>query len=254
MKTVIIVCSRKAGDATPLSNSLAENGICPWRALKPVEITDAISMGAGYNAAIRLQAERAKQGPYAALTRAFADDVFVFTHGDVELWAGPKQWEAMLAEARKPTTGFVGVAGSADYLYGTNISFLFGDPDSELWKQEQQKLGAWWAAENLRGSVAHTDGERVWNTTFGTYGPVRVMDGVFLACRREVLEKIGPWPEDLGWHFYDIWATEHATRWGYTNMVVPLPLLHQSVGNVRGDWTESRDLYLRKYHFGMMAV
>jgi hypothetical protein len=173
----------------------------------------------------------------AALNTAVADcraagsmpDVVVFTHEDVEIWAGRRQWQLMLKTAMRADVGFVGVAGTEIYL-----------------------SGAWWDwqrnGKNL-GSVAHHQADVTYQSTFGPYGDADAMDGVFLAVKPGVLAMIGPWPEDLGWHFYDIWATVAAKRLGLRNIVFPLPLLHYSIGegSASKEWADSERLYREKY-------
>lgn len=227
MTTAFIMCSRKFNDCIGFRESLYANPqlrdtVIALNAPYITEIVGAKSMGAGFNEGIR-QAKAVTRG-----NRPVEPDVYVFSHSDVRIWAGSGLWDKMIAKVEEPGTGFVGVAGTVGEL-----------PSN----------GAWWTVgEDLRGSVVHDNGGQQYMSAFGAYGPARIMDGVFLACSRHTLEAIGPWPEDLGWHFYDIWATERAHRLGLKNHVVPLPLLHYSIGEVRGDWKESRDLYMVKYH------
>ncbi len=224
MTTAFIMCSRKEGDCIPFCDSLSANpGLRGFGELPPriTEIVNAKTMGGGFNNGVAAERLRARDA------RLSEPDVYVFTHSDVRIWAGRQLWDDMIQKVLTPDTGFVGVAGT----------------DGDL-----PASGAWWATDGLHGSVAHHQTQQTYMTAFGPYGRARVMDGVFLACSKHTLETIGPWPEDLGWHFYDIWATERAHCLGLKNHVVPLPLLHYSIGEVRGDWKDSRDLYMVKYH------
>ena len=234
MKTTIIMCVRKKGDSAGFLNSLCDC-IGASGSVGIHEVVDAAGMGAGYNTGVR---QILLQGGVNE------DDVFVFTHQDVANWASYELWRSMLVTVARPGIGFVGVAGSTASV---DCNLTMTTAQAQTYKFGPRDGGWWNIGHTLRGAVSHTDGQNIWTSAFGMFGNVRVMDGVFLACKRSVLDAIGPWPEDLGWHFYDIWATEQAHRLGLQNVVVPLPLLHGSIGMVKGDWAESRDLYLRKY-------
>lgn len=236
-RTAIIMCVRKPGDGYDFMRSVGEN--CGQDSFidEPAilfEVVDASGMGDGYNKGLTLSAEWE-----IANNKGF--DTWVFTHQDVTMWAGRKLWEDALKKTLEDGVGFVGVAGGQEL-----------GPDGGWWSMPTTPRGTC-------GAVAHTGpvfqatpaglyrGDGTYMSSFGPYGECIVMDGVFLACSRKTLEAIGPWPEDLGWHFYDVWATRKAHKAGLRNYVVPLPLHHVSVGEVRGDWTDSRDLYLSKY-------
>jgi GT2 family glycosyltransferase len=178
--------------------------------------SDAPSMGAGYNLCVR-------HGLEAGV------DAFVFTHQDVRLWASRKLFDDVIALAMEEKTGFVGVAGGSGIcsdgtwyggvLYGTN----------EL--------------NVRRGAVYHRQDGQTYCSPFGPFGLCATLDGVLMACRADVLKKIGPWPEDMGWHFYDIWASMAAHKAGHQNYVMPLPLLHESVGEINQDWYKAREAF-----------
>lgn len=191
----------------------------PWGQAAIRNMYDCASMGEAYNLAYSM----------LPLTVKYPD-VCVFTHTDVELWAGRKQWDDMLEKAMLPDVGFVGVAGATGYVGG-----------------------AWWAQQGaMRGAVAHTTHGETYTSTFGPYGDVDVLDGVFMAAKRSVVEAILPWPEDLGWHFYDIYATLKAKKLGLRNVVVPLPLLHGSVGLIGSDWSMASEVFRSKYLPGLL--
>lgn len=216
----IVVCVRKPGDSAALVGSLRKN--CGLNAdsfagdFTILEQRGCSSIAEGYNRAMDLEDHDVQDW-----------EICVFCHADVTLWAGRQLWDDMLRETQKAGVGFVGVAGA---------SMLGGE-------------AIWWQGPDgtLRGSVAHRKGSMTYTTSFGPYGDALVLDGVFLAVRAEVLRKLGPWSEDYGWHFYDLDMTLRAHLAGYTNVVVPLPLLHASVGEIKPAWNRSRALFLERH-------
>lgn len=205
-KFSVIVTARPDDDVQNLIVSLEDNELGHFDLVVPRGMP---SMGSGYNVGVA----QAKT------------DLLIFTHVDVCIWAGPMLWADMLNKLENEATGFLGVAGS---------SFL---PEN----------CAWWDHTGPKaGAVTHTDGKVIYTSTYGPYGPVAVLDGVFLACHRRVLDKLGPWPEDLGFHFYDIEMSLKANVAGFQNEVIPLPLFHGSVGNLGPEWDKSRQTFLSR--------
>jgi hypothetical protein len=205
----VVTCARKAWDSEGLQETLPPG-------CRLFEVVDAKSMGEGYNIGI---------------TRALAQsdwdaEVFVFTHTDVRIWASQRLWTDMAEKCMEPGVGFVGVAGSL----------------------RLEKNAAWWSQslpDQLRGAVNHQTNGQTYCSAFGPYGgQCVVLDGVFLACSAKIFEKVGSWPEN-GWHFYDIRMTLGAhLAAGLKNYVVPLPLLHYSVGKPDQGWEAARRQFL----------
>ena len=204
-KVSVITCARKAGDSHQLELSLLDNHI----EHELIEVAGAKSIADGYN-----------EGIQRATT-----DVFVFTHTDVTLLAGPMLWARFLKCVNANGIGFVGLAGC----------------------EKLPSNGVWWECPHKAGAVQHVSGGLTYMSSFGPYGTVQVMDGVFLACKRSVIESVGLWSSVLGWHFYDIEMTLRASLDGLTNEVVCLPIQHESIGEVGGDWKASRKLFLECY-------
>jgi hypothetical protein len=223
-KAAIISCCRQVEDCLPLVNSLDDNGI------KEVSVyAEAChrSMADGYNAGLDI----------AIGTNP---DVLVFTHSDVVLWSGPKLWNEMLEKAMEPTTGFVGVAGTA-YL-----------PKNAIWWDYWSDLRV--NGNPLRGSVSHSHNDQVYTSYYGPYGEAVVMDGVFLACRPCVIESIGRWPTGYyNWHFYDIDITLRAHLAKLKNWVVPLPLYHGSIGTPGDAWEKARQTFCFAWKYDLPA-
>jgi hypothetical protein len=215
-KVSLITCAREEGDSNGLYQSVIGNCSLGTGELETIELVACKSMGEGYNRAIR-QA---------------TGEVLVFTHTDVRLWAGRQMWRDMIDLCKTEGTGFVGVAGT------TALS------DTGVWWMDMQD-GV------KRGNVAHAREGITYMSFFGPYGDAVVLDGVFLAIgNRFQLE--GPWnnifPEDTGFHFYDIEATLWMHVHGLRNKVIPLPIFHGSHGQISPEWQKAREKFLNRYH------
>ena len=110
-----------------------------------------------------------------------------------------------------------------------------------------------WQEGKHRGQVAHYDEKekRQWTTTYGDPGDVVVLDGLFLAARARVIRDIGlEKPKDFvgEWDFYDIHYTSTAFLQGYTNKVIPMKVLHRSLGELvgRDSWHQNRAAFIAK--------
>lgn len=209
VKVSIITCAREAGDSESLSRSVV--GCLSPEKYEVLEQVGYTSIGRAYN-----------EGAACA-----KGDVFVFTHTDVTLWCNRVLFAQMLDAVMRPETGFVGVAGTR-YL---------------------NKTGIWWqtSKDHLAGAVTHTHGGKTYTSAFGPFGPCVVMDGVWLACKRSLIEDLFGWVPHEGFHYYDIEMTLRAHLAGKRNMVVPLPLLHGSIGELSPEWYAARDRFLLQY-------
>ena len=175
-----------------------------------VEVVGAPGMSVGFNKGVK----KAKH------------DILLFTHTDVHVWAGVQLLEEMLDVVAQPSVGFVGVAGSDSLRASCR----------------------WWESERKHGCVAHRHNDQTHFSSFGPLGRALVMDGVFLACERKKLERIGGFDERFKWHFYDIDATLRTARAGYRNEVVAFPILHESIGPTQADWMLSAQMFRTKYN------
>ena len=216
-KVSVITCARQEGDSNGLYQSLEENPCLQSGEYEKIELVASNSAGEGYNRGIQ---------------RA-TGEVLVFTHTDVRIWAGRKLWSDMIDLCKTDGTGFVGVAGTT----------ILGDD------------GIWWndcPGGIKRGNVAHHDEKfGTYMSLFGPYGDAVCLDGVFLAIGNRFQLK-GPWnnifPEDVGFHFYDIEATLWMHTHGLRNKVIALPLFHGSQGKVDKEWGKAREKFLDRYH------
>jgi len=167
-----------------------------------VRIGDAASLAEGYTRA-------------AAIARG---EVFVFTHDDVEILA--PDFGHRLAR-RLDGCDILGVAGAT--RAAGPAWFLAGWP-------------------HLHGMVVYPEGSGYRVTAYSRSVPVahgiRVMDGVFLAMRREVALTIG-WDAETcdGFHGYDVDFTLRAADAGLRLAVASdLALVHRSYGSFDDRW------------------
>lgn len=152
-------------------------------------------------------------------------ELFVFCHDDIAFLANLWCFEQLVALARESSTGFVGVCGS------TSLN----------------EAGTWWGrgedGSNCKGMVGAPGRWLSWNG----FGPVVAVDGVFMLCRREVWRDIRGFDESFGVpHFYDVDASFRAHLHGYTNLVAPFPIHHDSTGNFDDTWKTAREKFVAK--------
>ena len=131
----------------------------------------------------------------------------------------------------EPKTGIVGAAGTAH----------LGE-EAVWWNQKQ------WAAGKHRGSVNHKTPD-IHETYYGPHGRVVALDGLFLAARKEVWDKVGlekPTYFKGNWDFYDIHYTTRAHLLGYKNYTIPVELIHESSGELAGrdSWHMNREAFI----------
>jgi GT2 family glycosyltransferase len=156
----------------------------------------------------------------------------MFIHDDARLWCSSEIFSNALKKASDPETGFVGVAGT------TKLS----------------ETGCWWQdPSTCLGSVFHPNPQRgvhqnCWPGGAAFYGEALVLDGLLLLTNWDVLERLGGFREDLkGFHFYDIDITLRAHLNGLKNYVVPLPIYHNSIGELSPAWEEARRSFVDTY-------
>jgi GT2 family glycosyltransferase len=110
--------------------------------------------------------------------------------------------------------------------------------------------GTWDQKENLSGSIAH--GEHFPPETFadfGPTGPVKLLDGLFLAVSTHVLKNSGlRFDERFNFHFYDLDFCRSAQELQLQAGTIPLSLIHESKGSFNNQsWLESYKTYIAKW-------
>ena len=121
--------------------------------------------------------------------------------------------------------------------------------DAVWWDQTR------WQQGKHRGRVVHVNKQgQEFVTTYGHPGDVVVLDGLFLAAKRKVIEDVGlekPEYFEGEWDFYDIHYTSQAFLKGYTNKVMDINILHNSRGELvgRDSWHKNREAFIANNEF-----
>ncbi len=207
-----IICSIDAARLAAISANIAE--VFEGVPHEIVPITNAASLCEGYNRGVRLS----------------RGDYLVFCHDDVEILA--PDFAARL-KANLQDFDIVGVAGT---------TLLCGD----TW------VDAGWPY--IHGAVALPPDALgceviVYDTRRRATPGIQALDGLFIAARREVLEKIH-FDETLfdGFHFYDLDFTYRAYLEGYRLAVCnDLLVAHHSRGSFDAAWNNYAGVFRRKH-------
>lgn len=161
-------------------------------------------------------------------------DIIICCHDDLKLLATKSQFMMAISKCVHQEVGFIGPAGTAN----------LGE-DAVWWNHDR------WQAGHHRGSVNHysTEDDKVNVTNYGSHGKVVALDGLFLAARKEVWEKVGVKKPDYfegDWDFYDIHYTTTCHGLGYKNYAVPINMIHQSKGELvgRDSWHKNRESFI----------
>ena len=162
-------------------------------------------------------------------------DIVILCHDDLDIGSTRAEFIAALASCLEDGAGIVGPAGTT--LLGI---------DAVWWNQER------WQAGYHRGSVDHHKKEtnQKYTTHYGPHGQVVALDGLFLAAKKEVWERVGlkkPSYFEGKWDFYDIHYTTTAHLLGLKNATVPLHMIHYSSGELvgRDSWHKNREAYIK---------
>ena len=228
MKMFAIICTRDSKlpmITNGLVNTLSSYGVEVKLLAKQSSIFEAYERG--------LQVCQAKD-----------EDIIIFCHDDLQILSNHVEFIASLSKCVEKTTGIVGPAGTT----------LLGK-DAVWWNQQH------WQAGYHRGMVKHKttvkypphthrqNELRIEDTEYGPYGPVVVLDGLFLAARKEVWVDVGLQKPDYfegAWDFYDLHYTSTAHQMGYINYAVPINLVHMSRGELvgRDSWHKNRESFI----------
>lgn len=167
-----------------------------------------------------------------------ANDIVILCHDDIEILNHPKFFiKTLLNSLKDVKTGFIGVAGCKKL------------PKSAVWWENlQDPMSYTW----LSGQVFHPKGEEMSLNYYGPYQEVEVLDGLFLACRGNLLQeedlKKPSWmPDQSNWDFYDITLTYTKTRQNFINKTVPIQIYHKSIGIPRDTWNEARLAFIDRF-------
>lgn len=155
-------------------------------------------------------------------------DLLIFCHDDIRLLN--TDFQARLL-AHMQEFDVLGVSG-ATRVTGTGV--------------------AWAGHPHLHGWVAHQHGNQwaagCYGIGFGTVTGAAAMDGVWMAVRREVAERIRFDDSLPGFHFYDLDFTWRCHQAGMRMALVPdLRVVHQSFGNFGQAWQEAARHFRAKF-------
>jgi|GEM_PF-3178643 len=214
MNWTVIVSSRNAALRMNTGRWITD---CFGGAASPMFIEGAESIFAAYNKGIELSS---------------GSRYVCFAHEDIDVIS--LNVEAMETMLDNPETGFVGAAGA----------------------RRLPENACWWDHGNapaellLSGVAGHQKREQRgiarWRNIYGPFGPVEVLDGVILFCRRSLLDELR-WDESSfgGWDFYDISITWEASRRGFINRTFDgIEFYHWGLGELRSGWEENRRRFL----------
>ena len=159
------------------------------------------------------------------------EDTLIFCHDDIEILSNRTQNLKCLKVLENPKVGFIGVAG-------TTIL----DQEAVWWRKNMQ--------QDLHGIVYHLHKEMGLFVTFygdNCFKPVVAMDGIFLAAKYRTIKKLGlnkPSSFEGDWDFYDIYYTAQSIEQGFVNLVVPILVFHDSLGQPREGWFKNRIAFI----------
>jgi hypothetical protein len=180
-----------------------------------IGIHDARSLCEGYNRGIR---------------RA-TGEILVFSHDDIEI-VSPDFAEKLLSYLSR--YDLIGVAGTTRLIGG---NWLYA---------------GWPYIHGQMGSPSTSPGGirvRVFQTRGVATENAQALDGIFLAVRREVVERIGFDEVTFdGWHLYDLDFTYSAHLAGFRAAIChDLCLVHDSIGDYGRDWQHYAQRFEEKY-------
>lgn len=163
------------------------------------------------------------------------DDIVILCHDDIEIISDRDEFKSILFQSlNTPKTGFVGPAGTT-----------LLDKDATWWEVEKRRQGF------HRGFVFQgKDRTSMTPNYFGPYGNVVCLDGCFLAAKAKTLKEVGlskPSYLKEDFDFYDIHYTLTAYNMGYFNKVVPIVLMHNSIGEMRASWYTNRGCFQKEH-------
>jgi GT2 family glycosyltransferase len=156
-------------------------------------------------------------------------DPVIFSHDDIEIWT-----PEFLPRLRRHLERFdiIGVAGTS------------------------RLIGPGWASSGrpfTAGQITHPCAGEFQVTFFGAHhramGGIQAMDGLFLAFRRDVIQRVG-WDASTfsGFHCYDIDCTYRAYRQGFRLAVaIDLPMFHQSGGRYDTVWQREAERFMARH-------
>jgi len=221
----IIICSVNQDYLNRLKNNIDQTIGIPYEILVRENRKNPYSICRAYNTL-------AEQSSFGNL---------LFLHEDVSFLTN--NWGAMLVKLLNEdrTNGVVGLAGSA-YKSANYSGWYTGIKEMDAFNIVYDNKGV---LKTIRDTF-HGDQMVV---------SAKVLDGVFLACRKDVWQEI-QFNENLltGFHFYDIDFSFRASA-KYRNFVIrSIDLVHFTTGGDFGEpWIKTSFLFHRHFHSALQA-
>lgn len=161
--------------------------------------------------------------------------ILVFAHDDIHLT--DFFWVDQLLNALNQFD-IVGIAGNKRRV-----------PNQPSWALIDNNL-TWDKPENLSGIIGHGTGFPP--TNLSVYGPtcqeVKLLDGVFLACRSELLQTNSlKFDETFDFHFYDLDFCRQADKAGLRMGTWCISIVHESGGQASPQWNAAKEIYFEKW-------
>lgn len=160
-------------------------------------------------------------------------EFLVFVHEDVRFETN--NWGRVLINIFKNNdkAGVIGVAGSNILLQNAQ----------------------WWfpGKDHMFGKVIHESNGKIWKSIFSENKgdhEVVVLDGVFMACKKNILNKENiQWDEDFdNFHFYDLSFCIPFIQKGYKNYVTyNISIRHFGMGTITPEWEHYRHVFVNKF-------
>lgn len=181
-----------------------------------------------------------RQGLPAVYNQALREidvDCIVFLHDDV--WLNDAQLLDKLRSALK-RFDIVGVAGNVRRV-----------PKQPAWLfKARTTQGFDWDSDYLSGAVAHGKPGSARTQYYGpTPAACELMDGVFLAIRRDVVERSRiTFDEHFDFHFYDMDFCRSSRAMGLVLGTWPIDIIHASAGAFGTEgWLKNHAHYMQKW-------
>tara|TARA_R110002051_G_scaffold1143_5_gene5802 strand:- start:5915 stop:6676 length:762 start_codon:yes stop_codon:yes gene_type:complete len=182
------------------------------------------------------------------------EDIIIYCHDDIEIRTPRTEFIAALAKCTLKETGIVGPAGTTylgeDAVWWNQKAWKAGFHRGLVSHFNKQKENSAYQPRKMDGSLEDGKGT-ITPTHYGPHGQVIVLDGLFLAARKEVWETVGmekPEYFEGDWDFYDIHYTSESYNLGYKNYTVPIDMIHYSSGELvgRDSWHKNREAFIKR--------
>ncbi len=173
-----------------------------------------------------------------AISRSSSKEILIFVHDDV--WLNEHSFVGSV-DAGLRHYSIVGVAGNTRRV-PFQPAWLFKSIENEnfIWDWGHLSGAVWHKMENAPPAVSE----------YGPMAPCELLDGVFLACRANILKSHRiSFDERFDFHFYDMDFCRSARAAGASLGTWNVQLVHESKGNFGSPgWWKNFELYRLKWN------